>query len=210
MLKDEGEQVLGQFFSKVSIPEYRYEICSKMYDFYMHFSEPRQALAALSRAIVEDAARAEAYYKLGRHLSDKADQPTEAIPLLTVASMIRLPSYGTPEAEAYGSGPWEALARAHFRLENIDAARRMAAEALKRKPPDARWLTDLAAWDEAAPRVRSPARRNGRNGPKATSARACRAGRSFASSKKTDSAQRATVEAVRAFDRKPRAAETRS
>jgi glycosyltransferase involved in cell wall biosynthesis len=151
LLKDEGEQVLGQFFSKVSIPEYRYEICSKMYDFYMHFGEPRRALEALSRAIVEDPTRAEAYYKLGRHLGDRADQPAEAIPLLTVASMIRLPSYGTPEAEAYAYGPWEALARAHFRLENRDTARRMASESLKRKPPDTKWLAELAGWDEAAP-----------------------------------------------------------
>ena len=103
LLKDEGEQVLGQFFSQVSIPEYRYEICSKMYNLHM------------------------------------------------VASMIRLPSYGTPEAEAYTHGPWEALGRAHFRLENIDAARRMAAEALARDAPDARWLTELAHWREAAP-----------------------------------------------------------
>jgi tetratricopeptide (TPR) repeat protein len=122
-----------------------------MYNFYMHFGEPRRALEALSRAIVEDPTRAEAYYKLGRHPGDKADQPAEAIPLLTVASMIRLPSYGTPEAEAYTHGPWEALARAHFRLENIDAARRMAAEALARDAPDARWLTEFAHWREAAP-----------------------------------------------------------
>jgi glycosyltransferase involved in cell wall biosynthesis len=207
LLKDEGEQVLGQFFAKVSIPEYRYEICSKMYDFYRHFSEPRQALAALSRAIVEDAARAEAYYKLGRHLSDKADQPTEAIPLLTVASMIRLPSYGTPEAEAYGSGPWEALARTHFRLETIDAARRMAAEALKRQPPDAEWLTELAAWDEAAPAFEPlPAQwaewtegNLGKGVPRWTIIRIL---------EENGFGPRAIVEAVRAFDRKPRAAES--
>jgi glycosyltransferase involved in cell wall biosynthesis len=151
LLKDEGEQVVGQFFSKVRIPEYRYEICSKMYNFYMHFCEPERALEALSRAIVEDPTRAEAYYKLGRHLSDKADRPADAIPLLTVASMIRIPGHGTPEAEAYGYGPRDSLCRAHFRLENIDAARRLAAEALERKPPQTKWLAELARWDEAAP-----------------------------------------------------------
>ncbi|HEX9169175.1 MAG TPA: tetratricopeptide repeat protein, partial [Roseiarcus sp.] len=151
LLKDEGELVLGQFFSRVSIAEYRYEIFCKMYDFCMHFGEPQRAVEALSKAIAEDPARAEAYYKLGRHLADRTDRPAEAIPLLTVASMIRLPSYGTPEAEAYAHGPWDALARAHFRLENTDTARRMAAEALERKPPDTKWLAELAVWDEAAP-----------------------------------------------------------
>jgi glycosyltransferase involved in cell wall biosynthesis len=147
-LKDEGEHILDRFFSQVGIPEYRYEICSKMYNFYMHFGEPQRALEALSRAIVEDPSRAEAYYKLGRHLSDKADRPEAAIPLLTLAGMIRMPKDGTPEAEAYTYGPWEALCRAHFRLGNIDAARRLATQALERKPPDARWLTELARWGD--------------------------------------------------------------
>ena len=148
LLKDEGERVLDQFFSKVGIAEYRYEIGSKMYDFYMHFGESQRAVEALSKAIAEDPSRAEAYYKLGRHLSDKADRPAAAIPLLTVAGMIPMPSHVTPEVEAYGYGPWEALCRAHFRLENIDAARRLAAEALGRKAPDpARWLAELAHWD---------------------------------------------------------------
>jgi glycosyltransferase involved in cell wall biosynthesis len=148
LLKDEGEQVLDRFFSQVRIAEYRYEIYSKMYDYYMHFGEPRRALEALSKAIVEDPSRAEAYYKLGRHLSDKADRPAAAIPLLTLAGMIRIPSCGTAEAEAYSYGPWEALCRAHFRLENVDAARQLAAQALERKPPDAKWLAELARWDE--------------------------------------------------------------
>ena len=100
---------------------------------------------------MEDPTRAEAYYKLGRHLSDKADRPADAIPLLTVASMIRIPGHGTPEAEAYGYGPRDSLCRAHFRLENIDAARGLAAEALERKPPQTKWLAELARWDEAAP-----------------------------------------------------------
>ncbi len=151
LLKDEGEQVLDRFFAQVRIPEYRYEICSKMYNFYMHFGEPQRALEALSRAIAEDPSRAEAYYKLGRHLSDKADRPEAAIPLLTLASMIRMPNAGTLEVEAYASGPWEALCRAHFRLENIEAARRLASQALERKPPHTKWLAELAAWDEGKP-----------------------------------------------------------
>jgi glycosyltransferase involved in cell wall biosynthesis len=111
LLKEEGEQVLRRFFSQVRVPEYRYEICSKMYEFYMHFNEPQRALEALSRAIVEDPSRAEAYYKLGRSMM-KTDRPVAAIPLLALAGMIPLPGYGTPEAEAYAYGPWESLARA--------------------------------------------------------------------------------------------------
>ena len=65
--------------------------------------------------------------------------------------MIRIPGHGTPEAQAYGYGPQDSLCRAHFRLENIDAARRLAAEALERKPPQTKWLAELARWDEAAP-----------------------------------------------------------
>jgi glycosyltransferase involved in cell wall biosynthesis len=151
LLKDEGEQILDRFFSQVKICEYRYEILSKMYNFFIHFGEPQRAVEALGRAIAEDPSRAEAYYKLGRHLSDKADRPAEAIPLLAVASLIRVPRHGTPEAEAYSYGPWDSLCRAHFRLENIDAARRLAAEALERKPPQTKWLAELARWDEAAP-----------------------------------------------------------
>ena len=121
--------------------------------------------------------------------------------------MIRLPSYGTPEAEAYGSGPWEALARTHFRLETIDAARRMAAEALKRQPPDAEWLTELAAWDEAAPAFEPlPAQwaewteaNLGKGVPRWTIIRIL---------EENGLGRRAIVEAVRAFDRKPRAAES--
>lgn len=206
LLKDEGERVLDRFFSQVSIPEYRYEICSKMYNFYTHFGEPRLALEALSRAIVEDPARAEAYYKLGRHLSDGADQPAEAIPLLTVASMIRLPSYGTPEADAYSYGPWEALARAHFRLENIDPARRMAAEALGRKPPDTKWLAELAGWDEAAPFETLPPQwaewtegNLGNGVARPTIIRIL---------EENGFGPRQIIEALRAFDRKPRAGKT--
>ncbi|MGA8445763.1 MAG: glycosyltransferase [Roseiarcus sp.] len=151
LLKDEGERILDRFFSQVKICEYRYEILSKMYNFFIHFGEPQRAVEALGRAIAEDPSRAEAYYKLGRHLSDKADRPAEAIPLLTVASMIRIPGHGTPEVEAYSYGPWDSLCRAHFRLENIDAARRLAAKALEREPPDGKWLAELARWEETAP-----------------------------------------------------------
>jgi glycosyltransferase involved in cell wall biosynthesis len=131
LLKDEGEQVLARFFSQVRIPEYRYEICCKMYDFYTYFNEPQRALEALSKAIVEDPSRAEAYYKLGRSMM-KADRPVAAIPLLALSGMIPLPGYGTPEAEAYAYGPWESLAHAHFRLEQWDAAAQSARKALER------------------------------------------------------------------------------
>ena len=189
LLKDEGEQILDRFFSQVKICEYRYEILSKMYNFFIHFGEPQRAVEALGRAIAEDPSRAEAYYKLGRHLSDKADRPADAIPLLTVASMIRIPGHGTPEAEAYGYGPRDSLCRAHFRLENIDAARRLAAKALERKPP--RTANGWRNWRVGRKRRRRSnlCRRNGGNGPRATSGKACRAGRSFASSKKTASVQ---------------------
>jgi hypothetical protein len=53
--------------------------------------------------------------------------------------------------EAYSYGPWDSVCRAHFRLENIDAARRLAAKALERKPPDGKWLAELASWEETAP-----------------------------------------------------------
>ena len=73
LLKDEGEQVLARFFSQVKIPEYRYEIYCKTYNFHMHFSEPQRALEALSKAIIEDPSRAEAFYKLGR--APQRDRP---------------------------------------------------------------------------------------------------------------------------------------
>jgi glycosyltransferase involved in cell wall biosynthesis len=155
LLKEEGEQALRRFFSQVRLPEYRYEICSKMYEFYMHFNEPQRALEALSRAIVEDPSRAEAYYKLGRSMM-KTDRPVAAIPLLALAGMILLPGYGTPEAEAYAYGPWESLAHAHFRLEQWDAARQSASKALERKPPEAKWLEELAGWPAGFARAPLP------------------------------------------------------
>ncbi len=151
LLKEEGEQVLDRFFHQVKFSEYRYEIYCKMYSFYAHFGELERAVGALSRAIAEDPGRAEAYYRLGRHLSDKADRPAAAIPLLTTASMIPIPQDGTPEAEAYAHGPWEALCRAQFRLGNLAAARSLAAEALARKAPDAKWLGELARSEEPGP-----------------------------------------------------------
>ena len=49
--------------------------------------------------------------------------------------------------EAYGHGPWNALCRAHFRLERWEAARQFAARALERQPPQPKWLEDMACWD---------------------------------------------------------------
>jgi glycosyltransferase involved in cell wall biosynthesis len=148
LLKDEGERVLSRFFSQVKIPEYRYEICCKMYNFYMHFNEPQRALEALSKAIVEDPSRAEAYYKLGRRMNE-TDRPVAAIPLLALAGMIRSPGYGTPEVEAYSYGPLESLAHAHFRLEQWDAASQSARKALDHNPPQPQWLAELARWGAA-------------------------------------------------------------
>jgi glycosyltransferase involved in cell wall biosynthesis len=142
--KEEGEQALKRFFGQVAISEYRYEIFSKMYNFHMHFGEPQRAVEALSRAIAEDPTRAEAYYKLGTHLSDKADRPAAAIPLLSLAGSIGLPAYGTPEMDAYTYGPWNALCRAHFRLERFEAAKQFAVEALQRGPPRREWLSQLS------------------------------------------------------------------
>jgi glycosyltransferase involved in cell wall biosynthesis len=148
LLKDEGEQVLARFFAQVKIPEYRYEIYCKTYNFHMHFSEPQRALEALSKAIIEDPSRAEAFYKLGRRLNE-TDRPAAAIPLLALASMIRTPGYGTPEVEAYTYGPWESLAHAHFRLEQWEAASQSARKALEHNPPQTQWLAELARWCEA-------------------------------------------------------------
>ena len=208
LLKDEAEQVLDRFFFQVKISEYRYEMLSKMYNFFIHFGEPQRAVEALGRAIVEDPSRAEAYYKLGRHLSDKADQPAAAIPLLTVAGMIRAPSYGTPEAEAYAYGPWELLCRAHFRLENIDAARRLAAEALKRKPPETEWLAELAR--DAAPQTFEPLPpqwREWTEGNLGSGVPRCRIIRIL---EENGFGPRQIMESLRAFDRKAAAGKTPS
>jgi glycosyltransferase involved in cell wall biosynthesis len=144
LLKDEGEQILSQFFSRVKITEYRYEVYCKMYNFYLHFAEPQRALEALSKAIVEDPSRAEAYYKIGLFLNE-TDRPAAAIPLLALAGMICAPGYGTLEAEAYSYGPWESLAHVHFRLEQWDLARQSARKALEHKPPETRWLAEVAS-----------------------------------------------------------------
>jgi glycosyltransferase involved in cell wall biosynthesis len=158
LLKDEGERILKRFFLQVRIPEYRYEIYIKLYHFHMHFGEPQLGVEALSKAIAEDPSRAEAYYNLGKHVSDKADRPDAAIPLLTLASTIKVPSYGTPEMEAYTYGPWQSLSRAHFRLGRWEAARQMATKALDHKPPETQWLADLAGRgkDEFAPELLPP------------------------------------------------------
>ena len=148
VFKEEGEGVIKRLYAQVKLPEYRYEIYSKLYNFHMHFGETQAAVEALSKAIAEDPARAEAYYKLGTHLSDKADRPAAAIPLLTLAASIGLPPYGTPETEAYSYGPWNALCRAHFRLERWEAAKQFATRALEREAPQTAWLSDMAAWVE--------------------------------------------------------------
>ena len=119
-----------------------------MYNFCMHFGEPQRALEALSKAIVEDPSRAEAYYKLGRRMNE-TDRPAAAIPLLALAGMIRAPGNGTPEVEAYSYGPWELLAHAHFRLEQWDAASQSARKALDHNPPQPQWLAELARWGAA-------------------------------------------------------------
>jgi glycosyltransferase involved in cell wall biosynthesis len=147
LYKEEAEHILAEFFSRVDYQHYRYEIYCKMYDFYTHFNETQKALDAVHGAIKEDPKRAEAYYRLGKHLSDKDDQPAAAIPLLTAASMIRTPDYGTPEAEAYTYGPWESLCRANFRLQKYDDAREMAKRALQHDSPREKWLAELVAYD---------------------------------------------------------------
>ena len=146
LLKEEFERIIERFFLQVRSTEYRYEILCKMYDFYTHFQEPRRALDALVRAIVEDPSRAEAYYRLGAHMN-RSDRPAAAIPLLTLASTIPLPGYGTPELDAYGCGPWQSLARSHFRVEQWEAASQAARQALQHGPPAAKWLVELAQWE---------------------------------------------------------------
>jgi tetratricopeptide (TPR) repeat protein len=147
LLREEGERVLATFFSVVQNPEYRYEIYSKMYDFHIHFASPDRAIDALSRAISEDPARAEAYYKLGKYLCDLKDQPDASIPLLTLASMMRMPKYGCPETEAYTYGPWEALCRANFRIGKYDLAKVLAIKALEHKTPRSDWILQLINYD---------------------------------------------------------------
>ena len=149
LLKEEGEQVLDRFFHQVKFSEYRYEICCKMYSFYAQFGELERAVGALSRAIAEDPGRAEAYYRLGRHLSDKADRR----PRLFRSDDRQHdpdPKIG-PRKRRPTPGPWEALCRAQFRLGNLAAARGLAAEALARKAPDAKWLGELARSEEPGP-----------------------------------------------------------
>jgi Tfp pilus assembly protein PilF len=149
LYKEEAETVLEEFFAVVKYREYRYEIYSKMYDFYLHFGENQRAVDAVYAALKENPARAEALYKLGKYLSDKDDQPAAAIPLLTAASMIAKPPYGSPEMDAYTYGPWEALCRARFRLKQYGEAQEMAKVALRLDAPRPDWLSNLAAYDLA-------------------------------------------------------------
>jgi glycosyltransferase involved in cell wall biosynthesis len=147
LLREEAESVLTAFFSTDRHPEYRYEILCKMFDFYVHFEEDERGVDALSKAIATDPARAEAYYKLGTHLSDRKDRPWESLPLLALAGMIRMPDHGTLETEAYSYGPWEALCRANFRIGRYKLAKAMADRALERGAPEREWLLALAQCD---------------------------------------------------------------
>jgi len=148
VLKEEGERVLEKFFAAVKYGPYRYEIYSKMYNFHMHFNEPERALDAISKALAHDPTRAEAYFKLGRHIADKDDNPSAALPLLNTASQIAMPTHGTPEMDAYTYGPWDALARVHLRMEQYRQASEMAQKALSHNPPHKDWLEKLAACGE--------------------------------------------------------------
>jgi glycosyltransferase involved in cell wall biosynthesis len=145
--KEEGEEILAAFFAIAKYSPYKYELYHRMYDFYTDLGEPARALDALSKAIVEDPKCAEAYYKLGKHFLDKKDDPRGALPLLNTASSITLPDYGTPEMVAYTYGPWEALCRAHFRLEDYGLAKEMARKALQYDPPQRDWITKLVDYD---------------------------------------------------------------
>jgi hypothetical protein len=48
---------------------------------------------------------------------------------------------------AYTYGPWEALCRAHFRLEDYGLAKEMARKALQYDPPQRDWITKLVDYD---------------------------------------------------------------
>ncbi|MES2208551.1 MAG: glycosyltransferase [Pseudomonadota bacterium] len=147
LYKEEGEKVIAHFFSIAQYSPYKYEIYSKMYSFYMDFDEPERAIEALAKAIVEDPKRAEAYYKLGKHMLNKKNDPHGALPLLYTASNIELPTDGEPEIEAYSYGPWEMLCRANFRLGNYVVAKEMAEKALQHNPPSKDWLSRLLEYE---------------------------------------------------------------
>src|SRR5207237_777229 len=66
---------------------------------------------------------------------------------LQTASAIALPDYGMPEMAAYTYGPWDALCRAYFRLEDYASAKEMARKALRHDPPHRHWLTKLVDYD---------------------------------------------------------------
>lgn len=152
LLRDEAQQVLPMFLATVNSKEYRYEVLCKQYDFHLHFGEPAPAVDALAQAIACDPARAEAYYKLGRHqMQLRPEHPGDALPLLAAAGMCKLPGYGTPEAEAYEHGPFDALASAHLRLEQFAQAQAAAQRALQFQPPRQAWLLALARCRLDAP-----------------------------------------------------------
>ena len=147
LLKEEGEKIIAAFFDIARYSPYKYQIYHKMYNFYMHFDDPQRAVDALTKAIAEDPKCAEAYYKLGRHALDKKDDPLGAMPLLRTAAAIALPAYGEPEIEAYTHGPWEALCRSYFRLEDYQSARQMAQKALQHNSPNSGWLAQLVDYE---------------------------------------------------------------
>jgi glycosyltransferase involved in cell wall biosynthesis len=143
----EAEDILPAFFAVARNSTYKYELYHRMYDFYMDLAEPARALEALGKAIVEDPKCAEGYYKLGKHLLNKKDDPRGAIPLLQTASAIAMPDYGIPETAAYTYGPWDALCRAYFRLEDYAKAKDMARQALRHHPPQRHWLAKLVDYE---------------------------------------------------------------
>ena len=144
--REEGETILAAFFDTARYAPYRYDIYNKMYDFYMSFDEPERAVDALGKAIVADPSRAEAYYRLGKHVMDKKDDPRGSIPLLRTAAAIALPNYGNADMAAYSYGPWEALCRSYFRLEDYVQAQEMALKALQHDPPNSAWLTQIMLY----------------------------------------------------------------
>lgn len=149
VLKEEGEKIVKEFFAIARYDQYIYEIYSKMYNFHMHFNEPQQALDALSKAIITLPDRAEAYFKLGKHVLHKQDNPQGSLPLLHMVTQMTTPEHGTPETDAYAHGPWEALASAYLRLENYAKAQEMARAALQRGLPNPVWMQDLVDYDLA-------------------------------------------------------------
>jgi glycosyltransferase involved in cell wall biosynthesis len=145
--KEEAEMVVEKFLPTIKYEPYAYDLHSKLYDLYMNFKEPKRAAEAATKALMSNPARAEAFYKLGRYTADTLDNPRGAIPLLTTASMMKVPADGMPETAPYSYAPWEALAHVYFRLEEYDKAKEMAAKALELNLPSPEWLRKLIEYD---------------------------------------------------------------